>query len=37
MAGDDYWDASRANIRDIREQRGEHDRLYHPVRWWNRR
>ncbi len=30
------WSVSRANIEDIREQRAEHDRLYHPVRWWNR-
>jgi hypothetical protein len=28
--------ASRANLQDIREQRNEHDRLYH-LRWWNRR
>jgi hypothetical protein len=30
------WTADRADMQEIYEQRAEHDRLYHPVRWWNR-
>ena len=30
------WDGRQADIGAIREQRAEHDRIYHPVRWWNR-
>jgi hypothetical protein len=29
------WVTSMADHQDIREERNEHDRLYH-LRWWNR-
>ncbi len=29
------WDSRVANIMNCREERNEHDRIYH-LRWWNR-